>query len=76
MGPLLLKGWRETPAHGIALVAGFYGVMILSMVGIILLFATATGLGPKVNRALVGVSAVALAGLGCWQLWFGLRSFW
>jgi threonine/homoserine/homoserine lactone efflux protein len=76
MGPLLLKGWRETPARGIALIAGFYGVLVLSMAGIIMLFATARSLGPRVNRALVGVSAAALAGLGCWQLWSGLRSFW
>jgi threonine/homoserine/homoserine lactone efflux protein len=75
MGPLLLKGWREAPAHGIALIAGFYSVLVLSMAGIIMLFATARNLGPRVNRALVGVSAVALAGLGCWQLWSGLSSF-
>jgi threonine/homoserine/homoserine lactone efflux protein len=69
MGPLLLKGWRETPAHGIALLAGFYGTMVLSMAGIILLSATARSLGPRLNRTLIGASAVALAGLGCWQLW-------
>jgi threonine/homoserine/homoserine lactone efflux protein len=69
MGPLLLKGWREAPANGIALVAGFYGVMVSSMAVIILLAGTARGLGPRANRALIGLSAVALAGLGAWQLW-------
>ena len=69
MGPLLLKGWREAPANGIALLAGFYGVMVLGMIAIILLAAAARGLGPRANRAMIGLSALALAGLGVWQLW-------
>jgi threonine/homoserine/homoserine lactone efflux protein len=69
MGPLLLKGWREAPANGIALLAGFYGVMVLSMAGIIMLAGAARGLGPRVSRAMIGASALALAGLGLWQLW-------
>jgi threonine/homoserine/homoserine lactone efflux protein len=69
MGPLLLKGWREAPTNGIALLAGFYGVMVLSMAGIILLAGAARGLGPRVSRAMIGASAVALAGLGVYQLW-------
>lgn len=74
MGPLLLKGWRETPANGIALLAGFYGTMVVSLAGIITLFATTRGLGPRVGRGLVGVSAVALACFGCYQLWSGTKS--
>ncbi len=69
MGPLLLKGWSEAPANGIALLAGFYGVMVSSMAVIIMLAGTARGLGPRANRALIGCSALALAGLGVWQLW-------
>jgi threonine/homoserine/homoserine lactone efflux protein len=77
MGPLLLKGWREAPARGIALLVGFYGVMVLSMAVIIVLAGAARGLGPRVNRAMIGLSALALAGLGAWQLWSwaaGLRA--
>jgi threonine/homoserine/homoserine lactone efflux protein len=76
MGPLLLKGWHEAPANGIALLVGFYGVLVLSMAVIILLAGTARGLGPRANRSLIGLSALALAGLGVWQLWawaVGLR---
>jgi threonine/homoserine/homoserine lactone efflux protein len=69
MGPLLLKGWHEAPANGIALLAGFYGVMVLGMAAIILIAGAARGLGPRVNRAMVGASALALAGLGIYQLW-------
>jgi threonine/homoserine/homoserine lactone efflux protein len=76
MGPLLLAGWRETPANGIALLVGFYGTMVISQAGIIMLFAAARNLGPQVSRALLGVSALALACFGVYELWLGTRAFW
>jgi threonine/homoserine/homoserine lactone efflux protein len=69
MGPLLLKAWREAPAHAAALLVGFYGVMVLGLAGAIVLFGLARKLGPGVNRALIGLSGVALALFGCWLLW-------
>jgi threonine/homoserine/homoserine lactone efflux protein len=75
MGPLLLKGWRESPTHGLALLVAFYGTMVVASAGIIVLFAGARQLGPRVARGLVGVSAVALACFGCWQLWSGTSGF-
>jgi hypothetical protein len=54
-------------------VASFYGTMIATNAGVVLLFHLARGLGPRVNRALIGASAVALAALGVYQLWLGLR---
>jgi threonine/homoserine/homoserine lactone efflux protein len=74
MGPLLLKGYRETPAHGIALVAGFYVTMVASLAGLITLFAFARNLGPRVTKAALGLSAVALACFGVYQLWLGVRA--
>jgi threonine/homoserine/homoserine lactone efflux protein len=71
LGPMLVKGWREAPSHGIALIAGFYATMVASLTAIIVAFGAARGLGPKVERALVGVSAAALALFGAWQLWSG-----
>ena len=73
MGPLLLKGWRETPANGIALVVAFYTTIIVCQAGIIMLFAGAGNLGPRAGRFLVGLSAIALACFGCYQLWSGLK---
>jgi hypothetical protein len=35
------------------------------------LFATARSLGPRVSHVLVGLSAVALACFGLYQLWSG-----
>lgn len=71
-GPILVTGWRETPLNGIGFLAGFYIAMISTLVGIILVFATATRLGPKFNRALLGVSSIALFCFGLYQLWKGM----
>lgn len=71
-GPILLRGWRETPFNGIAFLTGFYITIISGLVGIILLFGLARELGPKVNRVLIGVSAIALFCFGTYQLWMGI----
>ena len=73
-GPILLKGWRETSSYGIGFLAGFYVTIVSGLVGIILLFGLARELGPKVNRALIGISAVALFCFGLYQLWLGITS--
>jgi threonine/homoserine/homoserine lactone efflux protein len=72
-GPILLAGWRADPAYGIAFLLGFYGAMIGALVLLILLFSLARHLGPSVNRALVGLSALALALFGLYQIWQGVE---
>jgi threonine/homoserine/homoserine lactone efflux protein len=71
-GPILIKGWRETPVNGIGFLAGFYLTMVSSLVGIILVFGLASQLGSKFNRTLLGVSAFALLCFGLYQLWLGI----
>lgn len=71
-GPILIKGWRETPVNGIGFLAGFYTAMITSLVAIILLFGLASRFGPKISRILLGVSALALFGFGSYQVWLGI----
>jgi threonine/homoserine/homoserine lactone efflux protein len=71
-GPILLKGWRETPANGVGFLAGFYLTIVSSLVAIILVFGTAVRLGPKVNRVMLGISVVALFCFGVYQLWQGI----
>jgi len=71
-GPILLRGWRATPANGVGFLTGFYVAMILVLATIILVFGIARQLGPKVNRGLLGVSAVALFCFGLIQLWSGI----
>ena len=71
-GPVLMRGWRETPIHGIGFLAGFYVTLISGLGVIILIFGIARELGPKVNRALLGISAIALFVFGLYQLQSGI----
>ena len=75
-GPLLLTGWRESPLNGIGLLLGFYIAIIGSMAVGVVLLSTTGRLGPKVNRALLGISALALFGMGIYQIWLGLNGLW
>jgi threonine/homoserine/homoserine lactone efflux protein len=73
-GPILTTGWRATPIYGIGFMTSFYIAMILSLMTIIFVFSIARQLGPKVNRALLGISAIALFCFGLYQLWQGIRN--
>jgi threonine/homoserine/homoserine lactone efflux protein len=71
-GPLLLASWRETPLHSLAFLGGFYLILIGSMAAWVIIFGTTGRLGPRVSRALLGLSALALIGLGIYQTLLGL----
>ncbi len=71
-GPVLVKGWRESPSNGISFLLGFYGTMICSLLLLVILFSAARKLGGRVNRALTGVSSLALLGFGLYQIIQGL----
>jgi threonine/homoserine/homoserine lactone efflux protein len=68
LGPLALEAWQQAPGHAVGLVTAFYVTMVLSLALFILLLGTTSFLGPRGRRALLLLSAVALAGLGCYQL--------
>lgn len=72
LGPIVLSGWHKAPANGVALVVGFYATIVIVMAGMARLFAAAKSFGPRVRKNLIGLSAIALAGLGLYQLWLGL----
>ena len=72
-GPILIRGWRETPLYGVSFLLGFYTAMIGSLCAIIIVFGSAQQLGTKINRALLGISAIALLGSGFYQLWLGIK---
>ena len=74
-GPVLLAGWREGPGNAVGFLIAFYAALVLTLAGLILLFGTARQLGPKVNRALLGISALALLGFGLYQLWLGVSAW-
>lgn len=71
-GPLLVQGWRENPSHAGAFLLAFYGFMIAMNAALIVLFGTARRLGQRVTRILTGISAIALFGLGIYQLGLGI----
>jgi threonine/homoserine/homoserine lactone efflux protein len=73
-GPIVLSGWRDSPSLGIGFLAGFYGTFVCSLSAFIIVFATAGGLDPRVNRILRGVSALALLVFGLYQIAVGVRA--
>jgi threonine/homoserine/homoserine lactone efflux protein len=72
MGPMFIKGYQQSAADGIALIAGFYITIVLAQMGIILLFGLAKNLGPKVTRITLGIAAAGLAAFGVYLLWQGV----
>ncbi len=75
LGPIFLKGWKAAPINGIFLILGFYLTMIVTTFGIILLFAYARKFGPKVSKALIGLSSIALLVFGLYQFIEGLNYY-
>ena len=73
MGPLFLRGYRENVLHGIALLLAFYITMVFCLAAIIIVFAFARNLGPRVNHITLGFSVLALACFGIYQLWLGIN---
>jgi len=71
-GPLLLSAWRESCLRAAGFLVGFYGTMVISLAALIVLFSAARRLGPRITRAMVGISAVMLTGFGAYQIWQGL----
>jgi threonine/homoserine/homoserine lactone efflux protein len=59
-GPILLTALRQSIAFGAAFILGFYGVFILSLLGIALIFSQARRLGPRVVHILLLVSIIIL----------------
>lgn len=66
-GPNLLKAWAISPWWGAAYLASFYGLFILSNIGLILLFSTMRRMGERVRKALLLVSAIVLVGFAFYQ---------
>lgn len=71
-GPILIAGWRESPAYGVAFLAGFYVTIAGGLAGIILVFGLAARFGPRVNRTMLGISTIALVLFGFFQITKGL----
>jgi threonine/homoserine/homoserine lactone efflux protein len=73
MGPILLKALREAYVNGIVLILAFYTTIVFCQIGIVLLFAYAGKLGQRMDRVLIGLSAIGLLCFGIYELWLGIK---
>ena len=71
-GPVLLRAWQQGPGYCLAFLGGMYAALIGGCGCLVILFATAARLGASINRALLAISAAALALFGCYQLFAAL----
>jgi threonine/homoserine/homoserine lactone efflux protein len=76
LGPAVLAAWRRHAAYAVGFVASFYVTMLATLAVFVFLVGTARFLNPSRQRALVGVSAFLLAGLGVTLLAVGVRESW
>ena len=75
-GPIVIAGWRKSPGFGASFLVGFYGCFIFFLAGLIIIFATAGRIAPRINRTLCAASATALLFFGTYQMATGLAAFW
>ena len=68
-GPIVLEGWRLSPAYGGAYLVGFYTALIGGLGVFILILGTARQLGARFTRILLGFSALILLFFGLYQLY-------
>ena len=74
MGPLVITAFRKNPMDAFLIVLNFYIAMIGLNIAVVLIFGQAARFGNQVRKAMLGLSVLALAGFGVYQLWQGLFS--
>lgn len=72
IGPLVVTTWQQSFTDALTIVLGFYLAMIGLNLAIVLLFGQAARFGNQVRRTMLGLSVLALAGFGLYQLWQGI----
>jgi|WetSurMetagenome_2_1015567.scaffolds.fasta_scaffold140750_2 threonine/homoserine/homoserine lactone efflux protein len=73
LGPAAVSAWRAHPSHAFVLVGAFYGTLVVMLALFIFLVGTVRFLGSRGQRALLGISSLALAGIGLYLLIAGVR---
>jgi len=71
-GPILLDAWRQTSTYGIGFLGGFYAAIVSTLLVLVLVFGLAARAGPRMTRALLGLSAIVLFCFGLYQVGQGL----
>ncbi len=72
MGPAVLSAWREHSSHALALIAGFYGTMVIGLAAFIALAGTATRFGSRTKERVLLASIWILAALGLFLVLTGI----
>ena len=72
IGPLVIQAWKISSWSAVAMVGMFYAAMLSLNMVLILLFGQAARFGNQVRKAMLGLSVLALAGFGLYQLWQGI----
>ncbi len=74
-GPIVLDAWRhQSVAVGAGFIAGFYLTFVCGLAALIIIFATAGRLNPRLNKFFSGLSAVALLIFGVYQIIVGIAA--
>jgi threonine/homoserine/homoserine lactone efflux protein len=63
-GPLLLQALNQSPLHGAAMLAGFYGTFLGGMILLALVFHAVGRINPRVTQAILRVALVLLIYFG------------
>ena len=71
-GPILMAGWRSSPGSAAGFLLAFYLALVGGLAAVILVFGLAARMGPRVSRAMLGISGLALLVFGVFQLFKGL----
>ena len=72
IGPLVIHAWEISVWSAVLLVGIFYTAMLSLNMILIILFGQAARFGNQVRKAMLGLSVLALAGFGLYQLWQGI----
>jgi threonine/homoserine/homoserine lactone efflux protein len=71
IGPRVVSTWRVSPVNALAIVVSFYIAMTGMNTAFVLLFGQAARFGDNVRKVMLGLSGIALAAFGIFQLWQG-----
>lgn len=72
IGPLVIQAWDVSVWSAVLLVGIFYTAMLSLNMILIILFGQTARFGNQVRKAMLGLSVLALAGFGIFQLWQGV----
>lgn len=73
LGPLVIDAWRDTPTHAVLFVLGFYGMFLLTMAGLVILFHQARRLGAQAVKIGLWIGLMVLVGFGASLIWESLH---